>query len=126
MSEIAVYIDEILLSLSTRGLLWPAIFACFIVLLPLIWLLSRSPRLWYWKVNAQADTLKSIDLKLQQLGNDFKENVAFINGSESGGEAFEEELEIEEYISEPAATVFSVGRSGKVYTEEELDELIKE
>ena len=125
MSEIAVHIDEILLDPWNRGLLWPTVFACFFVLLFLLWLFSRRIRLWYWKVNAQVSALNNIDQKLQQLEEGIKGNALLISGAETSGETEIAEGEVSEAPevcetedaarnSEPPADVYSVGKGGTI------------
>lgn len=112
MNSTTEYITEIVQYLEWNGLLLPVALFCSIILLFLVWLLSRSVRLWYWKVNAQVNALSSIDKKLQELGTGAGENRA---PAEEPKKA--EEIVIEVKMKENTA---------HSYTEEELDELIRE
>jgi hypothetical protein len=128
MSELTQAIGEIIQNLTSHGFLWLFVFACFIIFLLTIWLLSRRARLWYWKVSPQVDALKSIDLQLRQLGEEIKENpIYMIKPEEAKDEvAFGTETAEEQTEEEPEKTDGGAGKAAKVYTEEELDELIKE
>ena len=127
MSEITGYIDEILKNPENSGVLWSAFFVCFIILLLLIWLLLRGIRLWYWKVNTQVTALKNIDIKLQKLEEGLKESTILSDGAEMSAETFpEDEGEKEIQTPEPTNTDISIGKSGRAYTEEELEKIIRE
>ena len=111
-------INEVLHNYESIGLLLFAALVCTILALLLVWLLARSVRLWYWKVNSQVETLKSIDEKLQAIGEDIKAN--------STGVAEESEATIEGELEVAGIEKLSESKAEKVYTEEELEELIKD
>ena len=134
MGEINGYITEILQRLSDSGLLWFTVSVCAIVLFLLLWLIARRVRLWYWKVGAQVDTLKSIDKKIELLGEGLAANTARA-GRHGLSEDIEkivaeiEELETmitEKTFQEQEITTIGQSKTRKIYTEQELDELIKD
>lgn len=104
-----------------NDLLLPAVIIGFIISLVLIWLMTRSIRLWYWKVNTQVDTIKSIDEKLQELSEEIKINLTGFDIPEPTEESEAVPVEIEaQPESRPEET------HKKVYTEEELEILIRD
>jgi hypothetical protein len=139
MHEVNGYITETLERLDNSGFLWFAVFVCIIVLLTALWFILRKARLWYWKVGHQIDTLKSIDSKIQMLGEGKRETSITVN-SASVKEGVEgiiaeiEELEAKigvnnkntEDFTEQETILYGGNNAGKVYTERELEELIKD
>jgi len=120
MGEINEYIAEI-------------IFAAALLLL--FWIVSRSVRLWYWKVDAQLDTLKSIDEKVRQLrlGQEKKDEGAVPVNVPELIEEIEEEIEkivaankAKTIYPERESAVYSKSGPKRVYTEQELEELIRD
>lgn len=115
------YMNDILQGLKDNGLLWPAVFICTVVLLLLAWLLLRGVRLWYWKVNIQVDALRDINSKLLAFEGGIKEEsspaVMYVPPEPATPEVQSEEEE---------ESISSIGRTGKVYTEEELKALIRD
>ena len=143
MNEIIQYIAEISQSANNSGLLWLTAFICIILLLLLAWLILRKFRLWYWKVDLQIDTLKNIDEKLKHLGEGPKENTTFINMNNENNETKQTEetthenkqeneietkteTEVETQNEERRETVYHKSKTGKIYTEEELEKLIRD
>ena len=116
-------INELMQKLDSDGLLWPAVVVCFVIIFLLLWFLSRGVRLWYWKVNAQVDALKSIDVKLQELEGGLKAGPASAGISGPAVETLV--LEMEKEMPEPLITC-GEGEPGKVFTEEELEKLIRD
>ena len=110
MDEIIEYLTKSIQDPVGSGLLAPAVFLCFVVALLLVWLLTRGLRLWYWKVNKQIDTLSNIDRKLQELGDGLS-----VKPEPEQIEEITEEIEAEPKI-----------KGKKLYTEEELEVLIRE
>jgi len=131
MNEITGYIFGID-GLTDDGLLWLMVFICVFLLILLTCLILRKFRLWYWKVDLQIDTLKNIDDKLKLLEEGIKESTIFIDESNlqnSSVEAAEEIVLKEETGTQgikQAETVYSKSSTGRIYTEEELEELIKD
>ena len=129
MGEIMGRMDEILQYLEGNGFLWPAVFICFAALLLFVWLLTRGARLWYWKVNLQTAALRNIDRTLQEIGEGIKENATISGRFEFSEEEIpaKDEIEIQSAeLPEQPKGIYGVGKSGRVYTEEELEELIKD
>jgi len=134
MGEIYGYITEALQNYDNNGLLWIAVILCIIILLFLIWIVARKIRLWYWKVDAQIDTLKSIDIKVAQLGKEKKEEEKAISVNVPGLlEEIEDEIEkiiakseTKTVYTEQENAVYSKGKQKRVYTEQELEELIRD
>ena len=127
MNESPEYISKIMRILGDSGFLS---FVGVVVILFLVWLLLRKLKLWYWKVDLQIDTLKNIDEKLKYL-DDLKEyNKILTNDVEVPQEKTTQEIVSKEqeaildYIQ--PETVYIKNKTGKIYTEEELEELIKD
>ena len=104
--------------------------AAFLVLLLILWLIFRNLRLWYWKTNIQIDTLKRIDDRLQNVEEKLSVQTlqpaqVIVASSNDEGAAELGESEAEDAVCEPAG-LFVVGRSGKVYTEAELELQIRD
>ena len=119
-------INELMQRLDGDGLLWPAVFACFIILFLLLWLLTRGLRLWYWKVNAQVNTLKNIDVKLQELEEGLKAGAASTDVVEPETDTLFNE--IGNIIPEPEIIAYDGVKPERAYayTEEELEKLIRD
>lgn len=134
------------ISVLTSVMILIAIFTCSLI----FWLIMRKSRLWYWKIDTQLDTLKSIDDRLvkleakivegeeknlycsDQLEIEDEAQCETKDKGENNGE--EETLPIE--TKQPfhhfggnetnTRKIGNVGRSGRVYTVEELQILIQE
>ncbi|MCL1810584.1 MAG: hypothetical protein FWG42_12590 [Clostridiales bacterium] len=129
MGEIMDNIARALALTGGGGVSWPAVFLCILTLLLLTWLLLRRLKLWYWKVNVQVDVLKNIDQKLHTLEEGLKEAAVSIGKPEvlpTEDEAAAHAGEGEEQEPTQQEVSFCIGKTGIVYTEEELDELIKD
>ncbi len=102
--------------------------AVFFVLLILLWLLFRKIRLWYWKTDIQIDTLKSIDNRLHHVEEKLLQNYGSADEKAAGDEEVPDGTETRESIQAAPEEkgVFSIGKSGKVYTEAELELQIRE
>lgn len=104
--------------------------AVFLVLLFILWLLFRNLRLWYWKTNIQIDTLKSIDVRLHNVEEKLTANSVMVvgkaenNAPEQDGESLLPETVQDEEPENAGRT--AVGKSGRVYTEAELELQIRE
>ena len=108
-------ITEFFQNPDNNELLWLAVFICLVILLIILWIVSRRVRLWYWKVDAQIDTLERIDKTVQQLGAAREEAVPA--GARTASTA-EETVEAEKAIAEI--------QPKKNYTEQELEKLIRD
>jgi len=107
------------------------LLAAFLVLLFLLWLVFRKARLWYWKTNIQIDTLKSIDVRLHNVEEKLSVSAVRIvektedetparDGAETASETVQE-------MTEPEGEgLTAVGKSGKIYTEAELELQIRD
>lgn len=132
------------ISVLTSVMILIAIFTCSLI----FWLIMRKSRLWYWKVDTQLDTLKRIDDRLVKLEAKLVE-AEDINLHCSGQleikdevqcEAKDKDEEKEETIpietkppfhhfvgnEKSVRKIGNVGRSGRVYTVEELQILIQD
>jgi len=108
--------------------------AMFLLLLLILWLVSRRARLWYWKTDIQIDMLKSIDGRLESVEEklergvftaaDEKREEPEALSADKNGQLSEENTEREAAENNEGMTC--VGKSGRVYTEAELEELIRE
>jgi uncharacterized protein (DUF58 family) len=107
------------------------LLAAVLVLLLILWLLFRKLRLWYWKTNIQINTLKSIDVRLHNVEEKLTTNSVVVVGKvenitpEQGGESPSPEA-VQEKEEQEYAGLTAVGRSGRIYTEAELELQIRE
>jgi sensor histidine kinase YesM len=106
------------------------VLAVFFVLFLILWLVFRKARLWYWKTDMQIDTLKSIDVRLNNVENKLSEAVLRAAETETEAPARDEQEQSGEEAQERAESepegITAVGKSGKVYTEAELELQIRE
>lgn len=106
------------------------VIATLIGVILIIWLVLRPIRLWYWKRSEEVKLLKSIDEKLSQKSEETNEVILPKPPLEEPDitttEPTEIEVKNEEYICEKKDREDDETTSkGKVYTEEELYEIIK-
>ena len=103
----------------------------FLVLLFILWLVFRKMRLWYWKTDIQVETLKRIDERLHNVEEKLVPGVVkVIELMEESPSTRDREEPTPETVPEKSAPEFVgltvVGRSGKIYTEAELEVQIRE
>ncbi len=124
----------------------PFVITAVIIVFLVLWILLRGLRLWYWKTNQQLDTLKQIDERLKNLaeGQQFNgaarsEGMVFAAG-DADDEVSEEKIAPDQEnepepepgngdvrsAEAPGVIRMSMSKSGRIYTEEELDRQIKE
>lgn len=105
--------------------------ALFLVLLFVLWLIFRKARLWYWKTDIQIDALKSINDRLHSVENRLSEaplkttSEAEQTEPVSDGESRPREAFQENTAQEPKS-ITAVGKSGRIYSEAELELQIRE
>lgn len=107
------------------------LLAALLALLFILWLLFRKLRLWYWKTNIQVDTLKSIDVRLHNVEEKLTRSPVMVVGkAEDITPEQEERSPSPETAQEEAegedAGLTAVGKSGRIYTEAELELQIRE
>jgi hypothetical protein len=107
------------------------LLAAALVLFLILWLLFRKLRLWYWKTNIQVDTLKSIDVRLHNVEEKLTTNAVVVVGKVDNitpEQAVESPLPeaVQNKEEQEYAGLTAVGRSGKIYTEAELELQIRE
>ena len=107
------------------------LLAAFLVLLFILWLVFRKMRLWYWKTNIQIETLKRIDDRLHNVEGKLSTGVVKViemieeqPSTTDGGQPTTETVPENAVLEFVGLTV--VGRSGKIYTEAELEVQIRE
>lgn len=105
--------------------------AAFLVLLFILWLIFRKARLWYWKTNVQIDTLKSIDGRLHDMEEKLSlhtvgASVCAEGDPQEQNETGPEQEDAKEIQESAAVGMIAVGRSGRVYTEAELELQIRD
>ena len=105
-------ITGLFLDFEDNGLFWPAVSIFIVLILLVTWFLTRKIRLWYWKVDSQVDALKSIDNKLAAFGEGITVTAPESEEPQTDTPVIEEPQN-EEIIK-------------RVYTEEELEMLIKD
>jgi hypothetical protein len=106
------------------------LLAVFFVLLFFLWLVFRKARLWYWKTNIQVDTLKSIDVRLHNVEEKLSLNPIKAVEKAEGETPVQDGTEPSEpaqdkTVSERKALT-AIGKSGRIYTEAELELQIRE
>ena len=107
------------------------LLTAFLVLLFILWLVFRKMRLWYWKTDIQVETLKRIDERLHNVEEKLVPGVVkVIELMEESPSTRDREEPTPETVPEKSAPEFVgltvVGRSGKIYTEAELEVQIRE
>ena len=108
------------------------LLAVLLILFFLLWLVFRKIRLWYWKTNVQIDTLKSIDLHLKNVEEKLSSDaIKVVELSEiiSQPQNNDKDLQTQESSKEPATDgegLTAIGKSGRVYTEAELELRIRD
>jgi len=107
------------------------LLVAFLVLLLVLWLVFRKARLWYWKTDIQIDTLKSIDTRLHNVEEKLSQGavriVEITNDETPAGDEAETTPETLHEMTEPEAKGHTaVGKSGKIYTEAELELQIRD
>lgn len=118
------------IGLSPQGFLIIASIAGFLLIL-LVWLALRKVKLWYWRTDKQMEVLKSIDDSLKNIAQN--EMHINIEQMENGDFSVKKEADvtagdIEKIETQEAekGTCFNIGKTGKVYTIEELELQIRE
>lgn len=113
--------------------------ACMVILL-LIWLLLRSLRLWYWKVDMRMDMLAGIEREIKDLKAELNRPAAGVPAPLAGvvapitaDERREQECEASEAATgeskeklPPAGKKYrtrdcNISKSGRIYTKDELE-----
>ena len=125
MSEASGLINSILLVAKANGLFWPVVIVCSAFFAFLLWLVLREARLWYWKVNKQVGALENIDLKLRKIERDLKTRAEEEPQQETTRTRAAPVKEATE-AREPEKERYAKGKSGKIYTEAELEALIRD
>lgn len=123
------------MGVSLQGLLiLISMVVCLLVLF--IWFASKKVKLWNGKTNEQIQVLQSIDERLKNM-EEKKVGTALVDGYTKA--MSEESVEAVTVLDEAEATEchvkqetfvsgmsFNIGRSGKVYTADELELQIRE
>ena len=107
------------------------LLAAALILLLILWLVFRKIRLWYWKTNIQVDTLKSIDVRLHNVEEKLSQGVSAVVEKAEGAASDREETDpapkpVKEAAMPERIGLTAVGRSGRIYTEAELELQIRE
>jgi hypothetical protein len=107
------------------------LLTALLVLLFILWLVFRKMRLWYWKTNIQVETLKRIDDRLHNVEEKLSPGVVkIIEMKEETPSTGDRDESTSGTIPEKPAPAYvgltAVGRSGKIYTEAELEVQIRE
>ncbi|WP_027399427.1 hypothetical protein [Anaerovorax odorimutans] len=119
-----------------------------IILVGFFWVILRQARLWYWKVNTQVEILKNIEEKVnsvelkvcnkeilqkieqilekQQYKKEIKSNKEFldIENYDNENDYIVKKTKVKQVF--PSKKAENMGKSGRVYTIEELEKQIKE
>ena len=127
MDGVNRFIDNFIFNLEANGLFWLIVILCSIIFVLIFWLILRKARLWYWKVNEQLDALNHIDRKLQEIKQGL-ENDAPVENNNIKIPALEPQAdqELSNALPENQNNRCAKGKSGKIYTEMELEAIIKE
>ncbi len=104
-----------------------------LILLFILWMVFRKIRLWYWKTDSQINTLKNIDNHLINIKEALKQNPEKNTESADNGKHFQSgNIDLPKCESIPENLIpeeqgmIAIGKSGKVYTEAELELQIRE
>ncbi len=114
--------------------LWEAVLiltAVFLILAAILWLVLRKVRLWYWKTEVQINTLKNIESRLKNVEEKVSQSpIALVETTDAEvptAEAAAETIEPTRQktpLWDDGST--AIGKSGRVYTEAELEMQIRE
>ncbi|MDD4564749.1 MAG: hypothetical protein PHE79_04655 [Eubacteriales bacterium] len=128
-----IILNQIREGLQSIGLPYISQFETLLILLTVLtilvfvlWIVLRRMKLWYWKTDIQIDTLKNIDNHLAHIGETLSKNI---EAADSETQLQSENIDPLNQETVPEAAPegeFDIGRSGKVYTEAELELLIRE
>lgn len=133
-NKIVEWMNSIGFKITSQTTMW-VIFATLITVIFFIWIVFRGLRLWYWKVDIQVNTLKSIDSRLKNVEEGFSIYPLKEENKQAGNEVLMKENQTAEEFTELDKKqedeirnnkVLNTGRSGRVYTEEELEIQIRE
>jgi hypothetical protein len=107
------------------------LLAAALILLFILWLVFRKIRLWYWKTNIQVDTLKRIDVCLHNVEEKLSQGVSAVFEKAEGAAPDRKEADpasepVKEEAEPQRTGLTAVGRSGRIYTEAELELQIRE
>ena len=125
MGEFGGLIGGIMLTAKANGLYWPLVVVCAAIAVLILWLAFRKARLWYWRVNQQVNALENIDLKLQKIEQGLKSRGEKETKPEKA-RASEPRAEEKIETRTPEKERSWRGKSGRIYTEAELEALIRE
>ena len=109
------------------------LLAVFMILLFLLWIVFRGVKLWYWKTDLQIDTLKNIDNHLINIKEALSQKAGnVIETANNETQSQSENIDPPKPDTIPEKTMpeekglTAVGKSGRVYTEAELELQIRE
>lgn len=131
-NEIAGWLENMGLPYISQTEAVLILLAVLLVLFLLLWLVFRKMRLWYWKTNVQIDTLKSIDVHLKNVEEKLSSEVIKVvelSDMIVQPQKSDKDLQIQESSKEPAMDeegLTARGKSGRVYTEAELELQIRD
>lgn len=104
-----------------------------LILLFILWMIFRKIRLWYWKTDSQINTLRDIDNHLINIKEALSQNTEKTTESADNGKHLQsgniDPLKCESVPKKPIPEeqgMIAIGKSGKVYTEAELELQIRE
>lgn len=112
-----------------------AFIVAFLLIL-LLWLALRKVKLWYWKTGDQIQVLKSIDASLKNIAEqEMQSDVNDGSNVQSCKDVLAQNEDTEEleqpeghgkFTGPKKGMYFDTGKSGRVYTVEELELQIRE
>jgi len=111
------------------------VIACMIII-SLIWLLLRGIKLWYWKVDMRIEILQDIDRGVQEIRNALNERTVIIRRDEQlirtrapvlsheikGANVERRQTPIKKFQNIDCG----ISKSGRIYTQDELELQIKD
>ena len=108
------------------------LLAVLLILFFLLWLVFRKIRLWYWKTNVQIDTLKSIDSHLKSVEEKLSSDAIKVVELSSkmtqpqNNDTIPSVQDTQKEAATDGEGLTAKGKSGKVYTEAELELQIRD
>ena len=78
MANLNSYFENLYNSITEHDIELLVLVAIVVVVLFILWLLMRSTRLWYWKINDKASLLKSLDQRLANIEDKQNQRLANI------------------------------------------------
>lgn len=132
-NNITELLESLGMSYVTKTEAMLILLAALLIVLALLWFVFRRARLWYWKTNIQIETLKSIDLHLKNVEEKITlSRMKIIEETDKEMQLKIKKIDLSdqdmkmENTAPDGETQTAVGKSGRIYTEAELELQIRD